>query len=269
MPTSKLHQLLAVEGNLQSQSSKTRAELKATFQNKRHLFQQKLVTFTAFAEGGQTAQPVTEEQSDIQSSVADEIDWIKGIVSKALDASHHIDIANAQAKADVVTEDGETLLKDVPATSLLQLEKRLKEIHELASAIPTLDPAKGFTVDLDRDKNGNVFRARQVVKTRTRKTKRVITLAQATKEHPAQTALVDEDMPVGEITELEWSSLITPATKSEILNRCEVLLRALKKARAKANEAEVDVSGNLIGRKLLDYVFAPLRGGQLAVGSTG
>ena len=144
---SKLHELLAVETNLETQANKAGADLTATFQSKKHLFGQKLVTFTPSEPGAQT---VTEEQSDIQSTVADEIDWITKILAKALDVSHQVDVANTLAKADVVTEDGDEILKDIPATSLLQLEKRLQSLREFCGAIPTLDPAKGFKAEIGR-----------------------------------------------------------------------------------------------------------------------
>jgi hypothetical protein len=249
----KLHELLAVEGNLENQSNKTRSELTGTFEKKRHLFGEKRVTFTANTEG---AQAVTEEQSDIQSTIAAEVGSICNILAKSIDASHQIDVANTLAKADVVTEDGETIAKDVPATSLLQLEKRLKEIHDLAAAIPTIDPAKGFKQDDDRPKGH--FKAREVSKTRTKKIQRPLELSPATDKHPAQVQLITEDVAVGTILEQEWSSLITPATKADVLERCDALLRAVKKARAKANEQELDVAPHKIGRKLLDFIFQPL-----------
>lgn len=249
----KLHELLAVDTNLETQANKTRSDLVATFHNKRHLFEQKLVTFTSFTEGGQA---VAEAQSDIQTSVTKEIKWISSILAKALDGSHQIDIGNTMAKADVVTEDGDTILKDVPATSLLQLEKRIKEVQELAIAIPTLDPAKGFQPDSTREPG--VFQARAVTKKRTKKLQEPLVLIQPTKEHPAQVQLVSKDVEVGVVQEQEWSSLITPATKSEVIERCDILLRAIKRARAKANEVELDVAGHKIGKKLLDYVFKPL-----------
>lgn len=249
----KLHELLAVEGNLENQANKCRTELAGTFDKKKHHFGEKRITFTANTEG---AQPVTEEQSDIQTTVQKEIAWIVGIVAKSIDASHHIDIANTQAVADVVTEDGATVLKGVPATSLLQLEKRLKEIHELIVAVPTLDPAKGFQPDPQREKG--IFKAREVSKNRTKKHQRPLELSPATDKHPAQVQLITEDIPVGTILEQEWSSLITPAMKSDILDRCDILLRAVKRARARANELDLDVAGNKIGKTLLDFVFQPL-----------
>lgn len=250
---SKLHELLAVNSNLAQQADKVRADLSATFEKKRHLFAKKLVTFTPIEEG---ASAVTEEQSDIQTTVTHELEWITGISIKTIDTSHQIDVANTVAKADIVTEDGDAIATDVPATSLLQLEKQLKEVQALVTAIPTLDPAKGFVADEASGKG--IYRARDVNKSRTRKDQKVITLAPATDKHPAQAQLVPVDVVTGTIREQEWSALLTPALKSNLLERCEVLVRAVKKARARANEVEVDVVGHKIGKALLGYVFKPL-----------
>jgi len=249
----KLHELLAVGTNLENQANKTRTDLMATFEKKRHLFEQKLVTFKSSEEG---VSAVTEAQSDIQTTVNKEVEWIGNILSKDIDVGHQIDIANTQAKADIVTEDDEVIAKDVPATSLLQLEKRLKQVHELLVAIPTLDPAKGFSQDENREKG--IFKAREVLKSRTKKVNKPLVLFPATKEHPAQTQLVTEDVSVGTIQEQEWSAMLTPATKSDLIERCEVLTRAVKKARARANELELDVKSHKIGKKLLDYLFKVL-----------
>lgn len=245
----KLHELLAVDNNLEGQSTKCRNELMATFDKKRHLFGSKKVTFTSVDEG---AQPVTEEQSDIQSTVRKELDWLSGILAKSIDTSHLIAIANTSAKADIVTEDGLTIAKDVPATSLLELEKRVAEIKAVVSTIPTLDPAKGFS--LDPAAGDGIFKAREVKKSRTKKKMVPVVLYPATKEHQAQVKEVTEDVVIGTILEQEWSSLITPAQKADMLDRCEILLRAIKKARSRANDFELDATGNKIGAALLNFV---------------
>jgi hypothetical protein len=56
----------------------------------------------------------------------------------------------------------------------------------------------------------------------------------------------------------EWSALITPALKADLLNNADMLYRAVTKARSKANEHEITVEGKEIGAELLDYVFKPL-----------
>jgi hypothetical protein len=250
---SKLHELLAVSTNLENQANKTRSDLMATFDKKRHLFEQKLVTFKSNEEG---VAAVTEAQSDIQSTVNKELGWIAGILSKDIDVGHQIDIANTQAKADIVTETGETIAKEVPATSLLQLEKHIQKFHELLVTVPTLDPAKGFQADDSREHG--IFRAREVNKFRTKKVNKPLVLAPATDKHPAQVQLVTEDVTTGTIQEQEWSALLTPATKADLIERCEVLLRAVKKARARANELDLDVITHKIGGRLLDFVLKPL-----------
>jgi hypothetical protein len=136
----KLHELLAAENPLKSQAVQVRSDLITTFEKKRHLFGRKIVTFTPSADG---AQMVTEEQSDLQSTVKKELAWIKGLWAKALDAAYQVAETNTKARADVIIDDGTILLKDVPATALLELEKRADEIHILVSSIPTLDPPKG------------------------------------------------------------------------------------------------------------------------------
>lgn len=248
---SKLHELLAVETNLENQANKTRSELANTFEKKRHLFEEKRIVFTPFGEG----QSVVETQSDIQSTVEKELNWVQGFIVKSLDASYQVAEANTQARADVVLEDdtNTVLLKGVPATALLELEKRLAELTNLVNAIPTLDPAKGFVPDAQR--GDGYFKARSVTKTRTKKDKVVLIKYEATDKHPAQTELIDKDVPVGTLEEQEWSGLLTPARKSELLNRVEMVARAVRRARSRANEAEVDNSKK-IGKQLLGYIFA-------------
>lgn len=245
----KLHELLAVESALENQATKCRTDLTETFAKKRHLFEEKRGTFYPLAEG---ATPETESQSDIQTTVPSELKWIEGILQKSLDASFQVAVANTQARADIVLEDGSTLLTGVPATALLELEKRVAEVKLLVEAVPTLDPAKGFLSDPQRAPG--VYAAREVTKKRTKKTKKLYIKYEATKEHPAQTDLVDEDVVVGTVKEQEWSGLTTPANKAELINRVEMLARAVRRARSRANDIEVDTNAK-IGSTLLQYVF--------------
>ena len=246
----RLHELLAVASNLKNQAEKCRTELVETFGKKRHLFSERIQTFSPLTEG---AESVTEEKSDIQSTVDQELEWIAGHLVKALNVQYQIAEANTLARADVELEGGKVILSGVPATALLELEKTLTEgIQPLLAAIPTLDPAKGFKLDSDRPHG--IFKARDVEKPRTRKTKRVLVKYEATKEHPAQTETYDFDEITGTIRTSEWSGMITPARKADMLDRCEQLLRAVKKARSRANEIEVDVAQKRIGKEILDFL---------------
>ena len=247
----KLHELLAVDGQQKGQADATRKDLGNTFEKKRHLFEEKCTTFQSNEEG---KLPVTETQSDIQSSIQKELKWIADLWSKSLDVSYNVAEANTAARADVVLDDNTILLMDVPATALLELEKRAAEIQELVTRIPTLDPAKGFAQDPDRA--AGVYKAREVRKTRTKKTFVPLVLAAATKEHPAQVKEGYEDLPIGTIVEQEWSSLVTPKTKGEMLERAEELRRAIKKARQRANDTDIPTAKlKTVGASIFSFVF--------------
>jgi LysM repeat protein len=246
----KLHELLAVESNLEKQANDCSKDLANTFEKKRHHFEEKRVVFRSNEEN---SSQVTEVQSDIQTTVNKELnEWLLVKLSKLYDASLQVAEANTRAKADVVLEDGTVLVKDVPATALLELEKRLVEVKNLVFAAPTLDPTKGFKVDTTR--GDDFYVAREVTKNRTRKTKKAFQLAPATDKHPAQVQLIEEDVVVGVITEQEWSSMLTVVQKGDMLDRVEELIRSVRRARSKANEVEVD-STKKFGNKLLNYVF--------------
>lgn len=246
----KLHELLAVESPLKAQAEKTRRELATTFEKKRHLFTEKSVTFRPLEEG---KEPVREEQLDLQSTVRKELTWIAAILASALDAEYQVQVGNTQAFGDVLIEGTDApLLTHVPATALLSLEKRVNELREFVLTIPTLDPAKGFVLDEPRGKN--IYRARDDVRPRTKKTSKALVLYEATKEHPAQVKEISVDEPIGTLLAQEWSGLITTSEKADMMDRVERLGRAVKTARTRANEVEVDPALT-IGEVLLSYVF--------------
>lgn len=254
---SKMHELLAVFDDQKNQANKVRTELTGTFTAKSHLFRKKITTFQPIAEN---SQPVTEAQSDINTTLSKELEWVSAFLTKAIDSGYQIDMGNTQVKADLIITDKDgkeqVLATGVPATFLLQLEKHLVNVRDMAATIPTLDPAQGF--ELDKAAGKGIYRAREVKKTRTKKDKKVLTLYPATDKHPAQVQAFDEDVVTGNILEQEWSALTTPSIKSEILARCDMMIQAVKKARSRANSTDLDVSAHKIGEKLLKYVFAPL-----------
>lgn len=246
----KLHELLAVEGDLRTQAESCRADLKNTFEKKTHHFTKKVVTFRPSTEG---MPDKVESQLELQTTVYKELAWIGEKLAKVIDAGHQIDTANTTAAADVALEDGTILLKSVSSTSLLRLEHRVAEVRDLLHAIPTLDPAKGFAAA--PNEGAGVFQARDDVKPRTEKKFDFVVMVQPTDKHPAQVKELMLDRPIGSVITQEWSTLITVADKGDMLDRVEALLRAIKKARAVANALEMDVKNNKIGDAVLGYVF--------------
>lgn len=247
---SKLHELLAVENDQRSQAESCRTDLKATFTGKVHHFTKKIVTLKSIKEG---IEDKTESQLDLQTTVRKELGWIGEKLAKAMDLGHQIDVANLAAKADVVLENGKILLKSVPCTSLLRLEHRVVELRDLVHSIPTLDPAKGFAPDTSLGEG--IYKAHDKEGTRGEKQFEFVVMVPPTDKHPAQVKELVVDRPIGTLVTQEWSSALTVADKGDMLDRVEDVLRAVKKARARANEMEIDVAQNKIGDTLLKYVF--------------
>lgn len=250
----KIHELLAIDANLKGQSLKVRTDTTTNFEKRQNLFTERRKTFQSLEENAK--QEVTiEEQTTMQTTVAKELLWMTKHVIRSLDASFLVDKGNTQAKADIVTEDGEVLYKDVPATFLLSLEKRVKEIKDVLGRVQTLDSAKGFK--LDPDFGEHVYVARELDKVRTRKDTRARELSKATDKHPAQFHLEPYDVVTGKVIEQEWSSLLTPGLKAELMEQAETLFRAVTSARSKANELTVD-GKEKIGEALMEFLFRPM-----------
>lgn len=245
----RLHELLAVRTSLETQAATTTSGLAATFEKKQHLFTGRL---KAFAPYGETTPAKTEEQVDIQTGVIAELTWLKQHVTPWIDNILNIAEANTGAKADIILENGVTIAANIPTSALLDFERLIAGLRAFALKVPTLDPAKSFVPAPDRGEG--IFVARTVEKVRREKRRKVLVLSPATDKHAAQVQLVEEDEPTGVIHEQEWSAMITPAHKAEILARIENLGRAVKRARQRANTATVDLT-HKVGEEMYRYAF--------------
>ena len=136
-----------------------------------------------------------------------------------------------------------------PATSLLALEKMLKEVRSVLDAIPTLDVAKRWAESSVGD---NILETQPVIKFKMEKLEDWKEVSPATPEHKAQIAQFTKDVIVGEWQEILFSGAIRPIDKSAMIGRCDKLLREVKKARQRANqELVVDV-------KIAEKIFAAI-----------
>jgi hypothetical protein len=80
-----------------------------------------------------------------------------------------------------------------------------------------------------------------------------ITVAPATEAHAAQVAKEMNTLVVGKFTTKKWSGMISPAEKSDVLARVDALIRAVKRARQRANQAEVVKT--TVGNKLFEFIL--------------
>ena len=163
------------------------------------------------------------------------------------------DVGNQSAVADVcgLNDAGEevVVLKDVPVTHLLYLEKALADLRAFVEAAPTLNPMQNWTYDDNRD----CYVTEPARSVRTTKQKTRFVKAEATEHHPAQVEIFDEDVPVGTWATTYISTAFDGATKKNFLKRIDSLVDGVKKARERANSLQVEQSR--FGNQIVDFVF--------------
>jgi len=242
----QLHELLAVEANLKGHGDRVSKETMTNFTKKDQLFKGKTRNYQPINDEGEK---FPDEDVTMTTTVPARLQYTWDAVIAAIDATYQKEVTNTVAKADLEL-DGETLIAQVPATALLTLETKLKEIRALVEKAPTLEPGKGWTKD---DAQENTWKSKEVVTIKTKKIEDFKTVAAATKEHPAQVAKVVRDETVGRWHQTEISGEITSDEKMKMLTRIDNIFREVKKARARANTT--DVVTDIIGKKILDYVM--------------
>jgi hypothetical protein len=225
-----LHQIIAVHKGVAAQTLSAISEV--------HKLNQKLDLFAGqtreYKPKNDDGDKLPSENTVVQRNAIDVFKNASKILGKLFDSTAKRDYTNSVAKADVEI-DGRILLKDAPVTHLLFLEKQAVDIRTLVTEIPVLDPAHRW----ERDVNSNLYRSNPIETVKTAKDEQHITVVQATKEHPAQTAKVVKDIPVGTWTTVKLSGAIPGPEKEKILERIDRVIAAIKFAREKANSTEV------------------------------
>ena len=243
----KLHELLAVEGDLEGIYKKILDETARTFTKKVDRFFGAVRTMEWFEEGNP---PVPAEHQALTTTVKDKLDYQKNAVIRYFDALLQKERTNQDAKADIII-DGVTIASGLPATFLLGLESRLKRVREVYDKIPTLPP--NIKWEKDTTKGDDIYsRIHPEEQLKTEKIFKVQVLYDATKEHPAQVEKIPETKNVGVYKKEVWAGLLSPADKSALLGKIDKLIQAVKKARQRANTTEVVKT--TIGKELFTYI---------------
>src|SRR5262249_46295278 len=133
----KLNQIIAIQAGKKSQAKETLTEAYHLIK-KPDLLAGLVRTYQPRDEGGE---PQPEERKHVQAKVSELLAKVTADLTEMVDVVATQDWANCQAKADVVVED-RTLLKAVPVTHLLFLEKQLTDLRTFIEALPVLDAAE-------------------------------------------------------------------------------------------------------------------------------
>jgi hypothetical protein len=240
----RLNQIIAVEKGVKSRSFQELTEAHHQLQ-KANLLSGISRTYRPKDEEGEQLPP---ESTRVQVRAQDAIRQTVESLTKLFDVVATKDWANCTAKANVVV-DGNILLKDVPATYLLFLEKQLVDLHTFVKKLPTLDTSETWVYDSSAD----AYATEPVQTVKTKKIPRNHVKAEATDKHPAQVEVYYEDVTVGYWRTVKFSGSLPAQRVNELLGRVEKLQQAVKFAREEANNLEAP--DQKVGDKVLNFIF--------------
>jgi hypothetical protein len=241
----KLNQIIAVEKGVKSRSFQELTEAHHVLQ-KPTLLAGISRTYRPKDEEGEQLPP---ESTRVQIKSEEVVRQTASILTKLFDVTATKDWANCIAKADVVVE-GRTLIKDVPITYLLFLEKQLVDLHTFIKKLPVLDASETWAFDASAD----CWATEPVQTVRTKKIPRNHVKAEATDKHPAQVEVYYEDVTVGYWRTLKFSGAMPAKRVNELLERIEKLQQAIKYAREEANNAEV--TDQKLGERVFEFLLS-------------
>jgi len=231
----KLHEVVAVRKGIKSRTYGQLTELHKTAQ-KSDLYTGMTREFKPTDDDGET---FPSENKRVQQLAEDVLKKVRKIRTQSVDIEATQDFGNLEARADVKV-DGEVILADMPVTMLIFLEKELNDLRTFVEAMPSLDDSKTWTAD----PNSGLHRADTAVTHKTKKVQRPIVLYDAVvkDDHaiPAQTQLITEDVVIGHWHTTYLSGALPAPRKERLLERIEALRDAVKRARSRANDLEVE-----------------------------
>lgn len=240
----RLNQIIAVEKGVKSKSLADLTEAHHTLQKTAPLAGIAR-TYQPKDEEGEQLPP---ESTKVQVKGEDVLRQVATTLTRLLDVTATKDWTNCVARADVVV-DGQTLVRDVPVSYLLFLEKQLVDLHTFVKKLPILDAAESWVHDDSTDS----WRTEPVRTIRTKKVPRNHVKAEATEKHPAQVEVYYEDVAVGYWTTVKFSGALPAKRINDILDRVLKLQSAVKFAREEANNAEA--LDQRVGEAVFGYLF--------------
>lgn len=247
----QLHELLAVEKEAKEVFAKILEETSKTFSQRSSHFVESRKSYSPFND--EDKDRPDEEFTPMVTTVREKLDYAQDHIVRFMDIEIQKERANQKASADIVVElpDGTTqvILEKAPVTFLVQMESVLERIRKVYSDIPTIDPAKVWSLDPTRE---GVWKSDQVERIRTKKMPTVIEKAKASDKFPAQVEIVQTDEAVGKWIQTFACGSLSPKQKSQILSRIDRLLGGIKIARAKANAQEIESCK--IGQLIFKYI---------------
>ena len=243
----QFHQLLAVLQPLSEKARLIMGETITTFTKRIEQFDGMVRTYAPQNEGDEQ---LPAESKEIVTTVAEKLLYSATDIVAAIDAVVSKEETNSSGDVKAELTIGETKFGEFSGTSLLALEKHLKEIRQMYLAIPTLDPVHRFKPD---EQAGLGFFATDPKDVnRSIKVATPVIVVPATDKFQAKGELVPRDKFVGVYSTTLKSGRMRSGDKAILLRRIDQLITAVKQARAKANQADHKMIE--IGDSIFDFI---------------
>lgn len=241
----KLHELIAVEGDLKGKAQQVKSQLTKLFTDGTGRLLGRIITYQV--DEGEDPRP--SEVTELATTVNAEVKTFQSTYKDWLNVAIQKEVTNQVTGARVTVQGVDIFGYELPVPALLNLESKLAELKAVYATIPTLDPSErwewnegqGYFISIDRMTNI------------TKKVLKVLTLVEPTEHHPAQAQAYNEDVRIGTRTTTLHSGMISPRDKKRALDRLDRLILAVKQARQRAND--VEVSDIEVADKIFNYIW--------------
>lgn len=240
----KLNQIIAIEKSIKSRSFSELTEAHQSLQ-KPNLLNGITRNYRPKDEEGEV---LPTESTRVQIRAEEIIRQTADIMTALFDVTATKDWANCEARADIAIGE-RILLKQVPVSYLLFLEKQLTDLSTFIRKLPMLDAAESWQFD----PSANAYATEPIQTLRTKKVPRNHVKAEATDKHPAQVEVYYEDITVGYWRTIKYSGALPTQRVHELQSRIRKLQQAIKFAREEANSHEV--SEQKAGEKIFSYLL--------------
>lgn len=187
-----------------------------------------------------------EEGEIVQRNVEDVLLDVAPLWARVVDLQTTVDRTNQEAFGTI--RIGEEVW-DLPAVTLIWLDKQLTELHTLITNAPEVNPTKEWFADAAT----GGFRTGARVSIKTKKVPKALILAPGDGKFPAQVQAYNEDVTIGHWDTTDYSGATVPSRKREILDRISALRDQVKLALSTANDAEAN--DLKLGAELFAHLF--------------
>jgi hypothetical protein len=194
-----------------------------------------------------------KDRTDIKvaATVPDSLNYMATVVGRFYDVVFQKEATNQDAKADVVI-DGKILISQAPATFLLGMETKLKDLRKVLEEIPTRTPAVEWVEDINAGKY--LYKSKDSSKdVKTAKSQDHKMLPQPNTNIAVTYAVIENVKNIGSYDKSVFSGLISSADKAILIERLDDLLKAIKQARQRANAVEAKTG--TVSKEVMGYLF--------------